>query len=381
MTKTKFKHPEHLYFLPLGGSGEIGMNMNLYAYQNKWLMVDCGITFTRDLGIEVLMPDPSFIAERRKDLVGLVLTHAHEDHIGAVPYLWERLRCPIFATPFTAFLVREKLKEVGLLKQAIVTEVPLDSEITLDPFKIRYITLTHSIPEPNALAISTDAGTVIHTGDWKIDPEPFVGAQTDIKTLSQYGDQGVLALVCDSTNAFVHGRTGSEAEVRSELAGLIAQQKNRVVVACFASNVARVESAALAGQSAGRKVVLAGRSLFRMDDAARSCGYMKGMPKFLDEDKVKGLRRDETLIICTGSQGEPRSALARIASGQHPRIKLDAGDTVIFSSRVIPGNEDAIKVLQNQLHDLGVHVITDHEEEVHVSGHPARDELKDMYAW
>ena len=372
---------EDLVFLPLGGCDEIGMNLNLYHYNGKWLMVDLGITFGHDLGIDIMMADPQYIVDRKKDLMGLVLTHAHEDHIGAIPHLWDRLRCPIYATPFTAILIREKLKEVGLAKHAKIHVIKLGGHVDLDPFTVEFITLTHSIPEPNALAIRTSAGTIVHTGDWKIDDAPMLGAQTDQQRLQQLGDEGVLALVCDSTNVFVNGRTGSEAHVRQELARVVAAQKQRVVVACFASNVARVESAALAAQHAGRRVALVGRSLYRMEEAARQCGYLKGIPPFLHEEEIKNIPAHELLLICTGSQAEPRSALTRIAQNQHPHAKLYEGDTVIFSSRMIPGNEEEIRHVQDQLMDRGLIVIKDHDEDIHVSGHPARDDLKMMYEW
>jgi ribonuclease J len=381
LPQTKPLPQKELLFLPLGGCGEIGMNLNLYSYNGKWLMVDLGVTFTNELGIEIMMPDPKYIVERRRDLVGLVLTHAHEDHIGAVPYLWEYLRCPIYATPFTAHLVRDKLKEVGLAKHAVVHQVPLGEAVTLDPFHVQFVTITHSIPEPNVLAIKTPAGTVIHTGDWKIDNDPLIGDSTDIAKLKALGDEGVLALVCDSTNVFVKGRTGSEAIVRKELIKLVQKQKQRVVVACFASNVARLASAAIAAEESGRHVVLVGRSLYRIEEAARTCGYLKGLKPFLHENDMKSLPPEKLLLICTGSQGEPRAALARIAARQHPRVKLEAGDTVIFSSRVIPGNERDIYHLQEQLYEQGIIVINEQEEDVHVSGHPAREDLKLMYQW
>lgn len=378
----KTKHNTPLYFLPLGGSNEIGMNLNLYGYNDQWIMVDLGVTFGSDLGVEVLMPDPAFIVERRKKLLGLVLTHAHEDHIGAVPYLWERLKCPIYATPFTLWLVKEKLKEVGLNKEVSLIEIPLGGSLKLGEFNIEFIDITHSIPEPNVLAIKTPYGTIVHTGDWKVDPAPMLGKSTDIKALKNLGDEGVLALVCDSTNVFVEGRSGSEADVREKLIDLVAKQTGRVFIACFASNVARLETCALAAKKAGRKAALVGRSLSRMDQAARQSGYLKDIDSFLGEEDVKKIERSKSLIICTGSQGEPRSALARIASGQHPRVKIEQGDSVIFSSRMIPGNEDAIKRLQENLIEAGAIVINaSYEDDIHVSGHPARDELKDMYKW
>lgn len=383
MSKKQQVKKDEIVFLPLGGSGEIGMNLNLYQYRNKWLMVDLGITFGQDLGIDVWMADTAFIEERRKDLVGLVLTHAHEDHIGAIPYLWERLKCPIYATPFTLQIVKEKLKDVGLLGKVPLHEVPLGGHVNLDPFDVEFVTLTHSILEPNALAIKAGGETVVHTGDWKIDQDPLIGETTDVKRLKELGDEGVLALVCDSTNAFVEGRTGSEAQVREHLCEVVTQQKTgRVAIACFASNVARLESAAVAARESGRAAVLVGRSLVRMDKAARQCGYLKDVPAFLEESEAKNIPPDELLMICTGSQGEPRSALARIASGQHPRAKLEAGDTVIFSSRIIPGNEPDIKALCERLVEKNISVITENRDTlIHVSGHPARDDLKDMYHW
>jgi ribonuclease J len=358
------------------------MNLNLFGYDNEWLMVDLGITFGDRLGVDVIMPDPSFIAERRDSLVGLILTHAHEDHVGAVPYLWPLLRCPVYATPFTASILRQKLKEKSWGKEVPIIEVPLSGAVQVGKFGVEFITLTHSIPEPNAVAITTPLGTVVHTGDWKIDPAPLVGEVTDHPRLQELGDQGVLAMVCDSTNVFTEGTSGSEEGVRDELTELVRRHpEGRVVVACFASNVARLETAAMAALANGRQPILVGRSLIRMEEAARQNGYLKGIPKFLPEDAVESLPRDKVLIIATGSQGEPRSALARIASDQHPIVHLDAQDTVVFSSRVIPGNERSISALQNRLVLQGIKVITAHEEDIHVSGHPARDELRQMYAW
>ncbi len=370
---------KELYFLPLGGSGEIGMNLNLYRYEDKWLMVDCGVTFGSDLGIEVIMPDTQFIEQYRDDLVGLVLTHGHEDHIGAVPYLWAQLQCPIYTTPFTAALVRNKLKEAGLIKEASLVEVPIGGDVKLGPFDIEFITLTHSIPEPNALAIKTPVGTIVHSGDWKLDPHPMIGESADEKRLKELGDDGVLALVCDSTNVFVEGRTQSEGAVRKHMIDLVGKQKERVAIALFASNVARFETCALAAQAHDRQVVLVGRSLHRIYQAARETGYLLDVPEFINEQQAANLPRDKVMILCTGSQGEPRAALTRIADDGHPQIKLESGDTVIFSSRQIPGNELAITALQTKLQSKGIEVISDGEEFTHVSVHPARDELRDMY--
>jgi ribonuclease J len=372
-----------LYFLPLGGTGEIGMNLNLYGHAGKWLMIDLGVMFGDNAtpGIDVIMPDIRYIEERRDRLAGLVLTHAHEDHLGAVPYLWPRLGCPIYATSFTASVLREKLREHGLADQVPITEVPLSGRFSIPPFDLELITLTHSIPEPNAIVIRTPAGTVLHTGDWKLDPNPLVGEVTDETALRRLGEEGVLAMVCDSTNALVEGHSGSEAEVRDSLHDLVGKLKNRVAVACFASNVARVETIAKVAAAHDRRVALVGRSLWRIAQAAKDNGYLTDLPPFITEHDVGYLPREEVLMICTGSQGEPRSALTRIARGDHPSVMLDQGDAVIFSSRIIPGNERAIGQLQNDLVRLGVEIVTEKDHFVHVSGHPARDELISMYQW
>jgi len=375
---------DQLYFLPLGGTGEIGMNLNLYGHAGRWLMIDLGVTFPEEgshPGVEVIMPDPTFIVERREALAGLVLTHGHEDHIGAVPYLWPRLKCPVYATPFTAHLVRRKLQEAGLLGEVDLYEVPLAGRFTVGPFELELIGLTHSIPEPNAIVIRTRLGTVLHTGDWKFDPEPVVGLDYDQEALKALADEGVLALVGDSTNALVEGSSGSEAEVRRALIELVGQQKGRVAVACFATNVARVDSVLAAAKASGRRVCLVGRSMKRVFEAACDTGYLKHLPPMVEEEEVGYLPRDEVLLLVTGSQGEPRAALSRIAQGDHRHVLLERGDSVIFSSRVIPGNERAIDRLQAALLGLGLTILTDADHFVHVSGHPARDELVQMYQW
>lgn len=372
-----------LVFLPLGGAGEIGMNLNLYGHDGKWLMVDLGITFGDDStpGVEVIMPDPAFIVERKKYLAGLVLTHAHEDHLGAVHWLWPQLECPIYATPFTAAVLRRKLAEAGLEKAAKITDIPMSGRFDVGPFGIELITLTHSIPEPNAVVIRTSAGTVLHTGDWKLDPDPVVGPSTDEKALMRVGDEGVLAMVCDSTNVLVSGTSGSEADVRDNLIELVGTLKNRVAVASFASNVARLDTICRAAKAHGRQVALVGRSMKRIVEAAQETGYLKDLPPFISDSQVGYLPRDKVLLICTGSQGEPRSALSRIAADDHPEVTLDAGDTVIFSSREIPGNERSIGRLHNKLASMGIDIVTARDEYVHVSGHPAKDELVQMYQW
>jgi ribonuclease J len=384
-TTSDFHKPtaDELLFLPLGGAGEIGMNLNLYGHAGKWLMIDLGVTFGGDEtpSIEVIMPDPTFINERVQDLAGLVLTHAHEDHIGAVPYLWPKLRCPMYATPFTASVLRRKLKEAGLEGKAKITEIPMSGSFKVGPFELELITLTHSIPEPNAVVVRTKLGTVLHTGDWKLDPDPVIGETTDEQALRRLGDGNVLAMVCDSTNVFVPGTSGSEADILPSMTKIIGEHRGRVAVGCFASNVARLETITRAAMANDRQVALVGRSLWRMTEAARENGYLTDLPEFIEEHDVGFFPKDKIVMICTGSQGEARAALARIAKGEHPHVHLEAGDAVIFSSRVIPGNEKSISLLQNNLIHRDVEVITDHDEMIHVSGHPARAELTEMYQW
>lgn len=370
-----------LAFLPLGGTGEIGMNLNLYRCGGQWLAVDCGIGFggSENPEAEIMMPDPAFIVERRDRLVGLVLTHAHEDHLGAVAHLWRQLRCPIYATPFTAAVLRRKLSEAQLLAEVRLQVVPPGGAFELGPFKLEFLRVSHSIPEAQALVIRTAAGVVLHTGDWKLDPDPLVGPPTDEARFEALGQEGVLAMVCDSTNALVEGRSGSEADVRRALAVLVRGLRGRVAVTCFASNVARVESVALAARDAGRSVALVGRSLRNLDAAARETGYLKEVPEFVPEEYAGEIPDDKLLLLVTGSQGEPRSALARIALDTHPNISLGEGDTVVFSSRMIPGNERAIHTVQDNLVRRGVRVMTEADHMIHVSGHPARDELRRLY--
>lgn len=372
---------DEVLFLALGGAGEIGMNLNLYGHAGAWLMVDLGVSFGEDYipGIDAVMPDPRFIEERRDSLAGLVLTHAHEDHLGAVPYLWPKLRCPVYATAFAASMLRRKLSEFGLEEAVPLHEVGLSSRFDVGPFDIELITLTHSIPEPNALVIRTGAGVIMHTGDWKFDDDPVIGETSDEKALRRIGDEGVLAMVCDSTNALVDGVSGSEGALAENLRALIDGLENRVAVGSFASNVARIQTIVEAARSCGREVVLVGRSLHRINQIARENGLFQGLPAFVSEEEAVYLRRDKVLYICTGSQGEPRAALARLARGDNREVRLESGDAVIFSSRVIPGNEVAIGRLQNQLVAQGIDVITARDADIHVSGHPARDELAEMY--
>lgn len=373
-----------LVFLPLGGCNEIGMNLNAYGFgppeHRRWILVDVGVTFGdhRTPGVDLICPDPEFFREFADDIEAIFLTHAHEDHIGAIGLLWPRFRAPIYATPFTAELVKQKLSERGLDTEAEVRTIALGGEAQAGPFKVRYVTLTHSIPEPNALSIETPLGRIFHTGDWKIDPDPLVGDDFDLEGVTALGDAGVLAMVCDSTNVFEEGEAGSELSVRKALADVIGEQKGRVAVATFASNVARLSSVIHAASLHGRSVCLVGRSMHKITAAAQSVGMLKGA-RFVDEDEASFLPPENILYLCTGSQGEPRAALSRIARGDHPSVSLGVGDTAIFSSRVIPGNERVIFDMQNELANRGVHLITDRMAPIHVSGHPCRDELRRMY--
>lgn len=372
---------EGLVFVPLGGSGEIGMNLNLYGYNDQWIMVDLGVTFKDECGVQVVAPDPKFIEENKDNLHALILTHAHEDHVGAVPYLWSRLRCPIYATPFTMEIVKNKLTEAGLMGQVELHTVPLGGKIELGDFKIEYVHLTHSIPEPNGLLIESPLGRIFHTGDWKIDPHPVVGREMDVPALKKIGDMGVLAMVCDSTNVFEEGNAGSEQDVRDALIELVKKQKNRVVITCFASNVARLDSCVAAAKESGRFVVFVGRSMETMIDAATTTKYFTSIPHRISIEKAADLPRDQVLYVCTGSQGETKAALKRIASNSYPNIRLDKGDSVIFSSRKIPGNESKITAVKNDLVRNGIAILNHKESLVHVSGHPCRDDLRMMYEW
>jgi ribonuclease J len=372
---------DDLAFIPLGGTGEIGMNLNVYRCDGKLLAIDCGIGFggPENPEVEVMVPDPVWLAERRDRLVGLVVTHAHEDHVGAVAHLWPQLRCPIYAGPFVSAVLRRKLGEAGLLGEAKITTVPLGGKLSLPPFALEFLRVAHSVPEAQAVAIRTRHGIVLHTGDWKLDPDPLIGGPTDEAAFARLGAEGVLAMVCDSTNALVEGRSGSEGEVRRNLTAIIRSLKGRVAVSCFATNVARVESITRAAMASGRQVALFGRSLRNAEAAARECGYLTDIPPYVPEDEAGYIPDDNLLLICTGSQGEPRSALAKIAADTHPHIALGEGDTVIFSSRMIPGNERGILQLQDQLARRGCNVMTADDHMVHVSGHPARDELRRLY--
>ncbi|WP_010545135.1 ribonuclease J [Sphingomonas elodea] len=371
-----------LLFLALGGSGEIGMNVNLYGCDGKWLMVDCGITFgdASYPGIDVILPDLQFIEDRVDDLLGIVLTHGHEDHIGALPYLAADLGVPLYATPFTAGLIHGKLAEEGIDDRVELNVVKEEGPFDIGPFTITYTPLAHSIPEGNAVLIETPYGKVFHTGDWKLDDAPSLGGSATAEELTAIGDTGVLALVCDSTNVFNPEASGSEAEVRKGLDEVIAGAKGRVLVTTFASNAARLQTLGEVARDTGRELCVAGRSLDRIIRVAKATGYLRDFPELIDFDKAMTLPASRVLIVATGGQGEPRAALNRIAEGSHV-LKLHQGDLVVFSSRQIPGNEIAIGKIMNTLADKGVDIITDRQAFVHVSGHPGRPELAAMYKW
>jgi ribonuclease J len=375
-------HKNDLMFLPLGGANEIGINVNLYHYQGKWLMVDCGSGFADDYlpGVDMIIADLSFIEKHKKDLLALVLTHAHEDHLGAVQYLWNSLQCPIYATTFTANFLKLRLAEYDFAKNIKIHEVKPSAKIDLEPFQLEMLPLAHSAPEMQALMIRTKAGNILHTGDWKFDPNPILGEKADESLLKAYGDEGVLALVCDSTNVFNEGTSGSEGKVRESLVDIIAGCPKMVVVTTFASNLARLDTLIHAAQMASRKVVLTGRSLHRMLLAAQESGYLKDIAPLIDERDVARFKREELLIIATGCQGEPLAATAKMANNGHHTIKLAPKDTVIFSSKIIPGNEKKIYRMFNIFVKLGIEVLTERDHFVHVSGHPSIEELKRMYA-
>ena len=373
---------EELLFVALGGSGEIGMNVNLYGCRGQWIMVDLGLTFADSSypGIELILPDLEFIEGQQERLAGIVLTHGHEDHIGALPYLAEELKSPLFATPFTAGLIAGKLEEEGLTGQVKLNIVERGGSIELGPFKVSFVALSHSIPEGNGVLIETPFGNIFHTGDWKIDETPVIGEAPSIEALTEIGDRGVLALVCDSTNVFQDKPSGSEESVHAGLLAKVAEAKGRVLVTTFASNAARLQTIGRVARETGREVCIAGRSLERILRVAQATGYLKDFPPPIGFDEAMRLPKSGVLIIATGGQGEPRAALGRIAGGTHD-LKLSEGDTVIFSSRIIPGNEVAIGRIMNQLSDLGIRIITERQAHVHVSGHPGRPELIEMYNW
>ena len=378
---------DELLFCPLGGSGEIGMNMNLFAYgkpgEQKWIIVDIGVTFADDTvpGIDLIYPDPGFIIDKKDDLLGIVLTHAHEDHIGAIAHIWPKLKCKIYATPFTAVLISEKFKEKKIDINSYLKIVELNSTLKLEPFNIEFITLTHSILEPNGLKIQTPVGNILHTGDWKVDPNPLIGGDINAKRLKEIGEEGVLAMICDSTNVFSHGKSGSELDVRKSLMNIMKRLKKKIIVTSFASNVARMETVFHCAKQTGRNISLVGRSMHRIFKAARKCGYLKDVIEPIDPREAKNLSSGKIVYLCTGSQGEPMGAMMRIAKFTHPDVIIEKGDAVVFSSKIIPGNEKKLYKLHNQLVKEGLEVISEENEFVHVSGHPNREDLKEMYGW
>ena len=378
---------DELIFCPLGGSGEIGGNMNLYAYgkedEKKWIIVDMGVSFADDSipGVDLIMPDAGFIIDKKEDLLGIVLTHAHEDHIGAVAHIWPSLKCKMYATPFTAALILEKFKEKKIDISSYLKVVALNSKIKLGNFEIDFVTLTHSILEPNGLSIKTPLGTVLHTGDWKIDPNPLIGSQIDEQKLKSIGKNGVSTMICDSTNIFSPGRAGSESDVRDSLLRIMEIKTNRILVTSFASNVARMESIFYCAKKTGRNICLVGRSMQRIYKAAKKCGYLQGLIDPLEPKDAKKIKKNKILYLATGSQGEPMGAMNRIINGVHPDVQLESGDCVIFSSKIIPGNEKKLYFLQNLIVKNKIEMISEENAFVHVSGHPNRDDLKDMYNW
>ena len=381
------KNNNELIFCPLGGSGEIGMNMNLYGYGEKnnhqWIIIDIGVGFVDDSvpGIDLMVPDPDFILQRKDDLLGILLTHAHEDHIGAIALLWPSLKCPIYATPFTATLIKEKFREKKINIGSHLKIIELNGNVKIGPFDINYVTLTHSILEPNALQIKTPHGTLLHTGDWKCDTDPLIGKQMDEIKLKEIGKQGVLAMICDSTNIFTEGRSGSEKDVRESMLTVFENIKKKIIVTTFASNVARMETVFKCAEKVGRHLSLVGRSMHRIYNTARECGYLQNIKAPLDPRDAKKIPRDKIVYLCTGSQGEPLGAMNRIVNQEHPDVYLDEGDTVIFSSRIIPGNEKKLFKIHNQLVKNNINVISEENAFIHVSGHPGRDEMRDMYEW
>ena len=381
------KSGQELVYCSLGGAGEIGMNLNLFGYgkpgEYKWIIVDIGVTFSDDNipGIEVILPNPEFIANQKENLLGIVLTHAHEDHVGAIAHLWPMLECPIYATPFTAAIVREKFKELKINIGSHLKIIKLGGNVKLGAFDIDYVTLTHSILEPNGLAITTPEGVVLHTADWKIDDDPLIGDKTDVKKLSELGKKGVLAMVCDSTNIFNLGSSGSESLVRTGLLTVLEKMKNRIVITSFASNVARMETVFKVAEKIGRQVCLVGRSMNRIYQLARQCNYLQDIKNPVDVRDAKKIPKNKMVFLCTGSQGEQRAALARIANGTHPDLHLENGDNVIFSSRIIPGNEKRLFKIFNDFSKNNINVLSEENSMIHVSGHPAREDLKKMYNW
>ncbi len=376
-----------IVFCPLGGSGEIGANMNLYGFgklQNrKWLVVDCGVTFAEDSipGVDLIVPDPDFIYQYKKNCLGIIITHGHEDHIGALVHIWPGLKTDIYATPFTALLIKEKFREKKINIEDYLKIIPLNGIIDLDILKINYVSLTHSILEPNALLIEFNNKNIFHTGDWKCDLDPMLGSKIDEKKLREIGDKKILAMICDSTNIFTEGRSGSERDVRDSMLNIFEQQKNRILVTIFASNAARMQTAFYCAKKTNRIISLVGRSMHRIYNTAKACGYFDDLQPPLDPRDARKIPRDKIVYLCTGSQGEPRGAMSRIANDDHPDVDIVQDDTVIFSSRIIPGNEKKLFKIHNQLVRKGINVVSEENAFIHVSGHPGREEMSDMYDW
>ncbi|MDR1598053.1 MAG: ribonuclease J [Holosporales bacterium] len=379
---TSFHTPtsNDIFFIPLGGTDEVGMNFSLIGHDGEWLIVDCGITFHDRVGIEVLTADPSFIIKNKLKVSGLLLTHAHEDHIGAIEYLWPLLKCPVYATPFAGAILRQKTRDKSWKTNMKVHELEFKTSVTVGKYEVEALQMSHSIPEPACFIIRTPLGTLVHTGDWKIESAPVLGKKVDERYLKQIGDRGVLAYFSDSTNIFTKEDDSSEKRVRECLIDLVQKHSDkRITVACFSSNIARLETAIIAAKQAGRKVAVVGLSLQRMIAAAKETGYLSDIPNLIDEKTAASMPGNKVLLLCTGSQGEGRSALVKIATGTHPHIKMGADDLVLFSSRVIPGNEKNIGSLQSLLAKTGTDIITSSEENIHVSGHPSCKTIKKMY--
>ena len=381
------KSINEVLFCPLGGSGEIGANMNLYGFgqtnNHKWLIVDCGITFAEENipGVDIIIPDPEFIYQNKSNCLGIVITHGHEDHIGALTYIWPNLKTNIYATPFTGALIKEKFKEKKINIDDYLKIITLNGSIDLNPIKINLISLTHSILEPNALLIEYDGKKIFHTGDWKCDLDPMMGDNINEKKLKEIGDQGILAMICDSTNIFTEGRSGSERDVNESMLRIFEKQKNRIIVTTFASNAARMQTVFQCAEKVGRHVSLVGRSMHRIFNTAKACGYFSNIKPPLDPRDVKKIPKEKIVYLCTGSQGEPRGAMNKICNQDHPDVEISPNDTVIFSSRIIPGNEKKLYAMHNLLVRRGINVISEENAFIHVSGHPGREEMNEMYNW
>lgn len=372
---------EDLLYLPLGGVGHIGMNVSLYHYKGYWVMVDCGAGFAEDdmPGIDMIIPDISFVCENCENFLGIVLTHAHEDHLGAIQHLWKKLECPIYASPFTAAALRLKIKEYKVPND-VIHEVKLNDKFDLHPFTFEFISMTHSVPEMSAIAISTDRGTILHSGDWKFDANPVVGELSNEDRLKELGEEGVLAMICDSTNVLSQGSSGSEGELYDHLYELVSSKTRLVAIALFASNVARIETIARVARASGRAVAILGLALSRIISAAKECGYLADI-EFLEPDEAKKMPRNKILLLCTGCQGDVLAATNKLANNTHTLFSLQAGDTVILSSKIIPGNEKRISKMLNKFIKMGIEIVTEKDHKVHVSGHPYRDELERMYSY